>query len=546
MANKALALYQSKRDFNATPEPTEATAVSPARYPRFVIQKHAASHLHYDLRLEVDGVFKSWAVSKGPSLDPRDKRLAVAVEDHPLAYGDFEGPIPKGQYGGGTVMLWDRGFWTPDGHADAAQALRRGELKFTMAGNKLKGGWVLVRLRRDGARNKRNDWLLIKHRDGFAREGGGLPRGRDRSVASGRNLAQIAEGKGRAPSAFMAAAAQPTDARAVWISNREQRASSPRARAQAAKAARERRGPASDGHVLGVTLSHPDKELWPAAEKSGAVSKRQLATYLEQVGPWMLEHIHGRPCSIVRAPDGIQGQRFFQRHAMPGLSEFVTVVAVEGEPKPYLEIDRVEGLIALAQLAAVEFHPWNGVPHAPQQPGRLIFDLDPGEDVAFGAVVAAARELRERLERLGLVAFCKTTGGKGLHVVTPLRASGNGIGWDEAKRFAQRVSSQMAGDSPTRYLVNMRKTLRAARIYLDYLRNDRTATAVAPLSPRARPGAPVSMPLSWGQVRGSLDPGRFTIASVPRLLARWTAWKDYAVSARPLKSAISKLSRDHA
>src|SRR5262245_25791689 len=179
-----LARYQQKRDFAQTDEPSGKHKVAAAEHPRFVIQKHAASHLHYDLRLEVDGVFKSWAVSKGPSLDPRDKRLAVEVEDHPLAYGDFEGTIPKGQYGGGTVMLWDRGFWTPEAHADAAQALCQGELKFAVAGKKLKGGWVLVRFGRDRKSNTGDTWLLIKHRDGFARAGGALLDDLDRSVAS--------------------------------------------------------------------------------------------------------------------------------------------------------------------------------------------------------------------------------------------------------------------------------------------------------------------------------------------------------------------------
>ena len=172
MAKKKLAAYQAKRDFKKTTEPSGKAKVRPAEYPRFVVQKHAATRLHYDLRLEHKGVFKSWAVTKGPSLDPRDKRLAVEVEDHPLDYGDFEGTIPKGEYGGGTVMLWDRGFWMPEESKDVDAALRKGELKFTTAGEKLRGSWVLVRMKHDRLGGKRNNWLLIKHRDEFAREGG--------------------------------------------------------------------------------------------------------------------------------------------------------------------------------------------------------------------------------------------------------------------------------------------------------------------------------------------------------------------------------------
>ena len=197
MARK-LSLYRQKRDFTKTAEPSGTAKVAAAEYPRFVIQKHAATRLHYDLRLEVDGVFKSWAVTKGLSLDPKDKRLAVETEDHPLDYGDFEGTIPKGEYGGGTVMLWDRGFWAADG--DAAKALRKGELKFTLAGEKLQGSWVLVRLRHDRERGKRTNWLLIKRHDGYEREGDSDSiLAQDRSVASGRSMEEIAAGKGRSP-----------------------------------------------------------------------------------------------------------------------------------------------------------------------------------------------------------------------------------------------------------------------------------------------------------------------------------------------------------
>src|SRR5215813_4708716 len=214
MAARKLSLYQAKRDFTKTAEPSGRARIKPAEYPRFVIQKHAASRLHYDLRLEVNGVFKSWAVAKGPSLDPGDRRLSVEVEDHPLDYGDFEGTIPQGEYGGGTVMLWDRGFWTPEDRVDPEQALRKGELKFTLAGEKLKDSWVLVRMRRN-ERDRRNNWLLIKHRDASARESGHLVTEQDRSVASGRTMEEIAAGKGPRPKPFiLAGKAAASDARA--------------------------------------------------------------------------------------------------------------------------------------------------------------------------------------------------------------------------------------------------------------------------------------------------------------------------------------------
>ena len=186
MSLRNLSTYRKKRDFEKTAEPSGEAEVAPSKQRRFVIQKHDATRLHYDLRLEFDGVFKSWAVTRGPSLDPHDKRLAVEVEDHPLDYGDFEGTIPKGQYGGGTVQLWDRGYWESD---DPERGFKKGDLKFTLHGEKLHGSWVLVRMRHDRNGGKRTNWLLIKHRDEFAREGEANDMlDADRSVASGRAM----------------------------------------------------------------------------------------------------------------------------------------------------------------------------------------------------------------------------------------------------------------------------------------------------------------------------------------------------------------------
>ena len=315
-----------------------------------MVQKHAARRLHHDLRLELGGVLKSWAVAKGPSLDPADKRLAVEVEDHPLDYAGFEGVIGAG-YGAGTVMVWDRGTWEPAPEADdPAEALARGNLSFVLRGERLRGGWGVVRMK-PRPKERQPRWLLIKRRDGEARPGEEGERWLGEaatSVLSGRTMDQIA-GREQAPAAERKARAQKAPPAAPQD-----------APARTKSAAGARGHGCGDGSaavavaVAGVPLTRPDKPLWP----EDGVTKRGLAEYFAAAAPRLLPTSPARPLTLVRAPGGVAGQRFFQRHPAAGTSPLVRRLAVPGEAEPLLAVDGVEGLVALAQAGAVEIYPW--------------------------------------------------------------------------------------------------------------------------------------------------------------------------------------------
>jgi bifunctional non-homologous end joining protein LigD len=270
--------------------------------------------------------------------------------------------------------------------------------------------------------------------------------------------------------------------------------------------------------VQGVRLSSPDKVLYPEQ----GITKSELADYYVAVAERMLPHVAERPVTMVRCPTGRQKKCFYQRHAGSGVLEQLRPVKVPGFDDPYLYIEDVAGLIAMVQMGTLEIHPWGVTVALPDRPDRIIFDLDPDEGLGFADVVAAAKEVRERLLALGLESFVKTTGGKGLHVVVPVEPVN---GWREAKAFAKRFSEAMAADAPGRYLTRISKAERAGRIFIDYLRNDPTSTAVGPYSTRSRPGAPVAMPLFWEELDRPLDPGAFTVKSAPeRVRAAKDPW----------------------
>jgi bifunctional non-homologous end joining protein LigD len=849
-----LARYREMRDFKVTAEPRgnkgaiKAAAQSGAL--PFVVQKHAATRLHYDFRLAWNGVLKSWAVAKGPSDLPADKRLAVQVEDHPIEYGNFEGTIPKGQYGGGSVMLWDFGEWEPvKDYADVDRALAEGHLKFDLKGQKMKGRWALVRMNTHDARPGKPNWLLIKDRDEFARTEDQpslterypdsalthrtieqIGKDSDRVWHSNRPADQQPEAKKQAaprkksqskPSFATALKSVPKEKFSAFISPQLARAStgppssegwvhelkldgyriqvqirpggdSHKKRASLltrkgldwthrmpdlARAAEElpcdsavldgeavvldAKGATSfadlqaafqegakvdltyfafdllhlDGHNLrglplsqrkellqkllsnldddapirysehfeadgkkvfkeacslgaegivsklasapyvssrdsswikskcfqeqefviggftdpsngssgigalligyydhgklryagrsgtgftqktqqtlraqldklvqtktsftdmpkGVSrgvhwvklelvaqisfsnwtrdnlirqaafkglredkpanevvrenaeplesarsskthpsksqpnskpygahgkgaskttsadktdlpLTHPDKILDPESR----MTKLMLANYYIAVAERMLPHIADRPLSIVRCPEGIGKPCFFQKHIGMGLPGGISSVPVpdkkNGKIEQYVTLNTAEGLVGLAQMGVLEIHPWGSKNDNLEKPDRIIFDLDPDESIEWKTLASTAKEFRARLESLGLDSFLKTTGGKGLHVVVPIRPENE---WPDVKEFAHNVVLGIERKNPGLYVTKMTKAIRKNRIYLDYLRNDRGSTAVAPYSTRARSGAPVALPLDWKDLNAKTRP----------------------------------------
>ncbi|SLM47345.1 Multifunctional non-homologous end joining protein LigD [Includes: 3'-phosphoesterase; DNA ligase D; DNA repair polymerase] [Nitrospira japonica] len=856
---RQLQRYRLKRDFVRTPEPSGRRAQERSVEDRlFVIQKHAATRLHYDFRLELDGTLKSWAVPKGPSLDPSQKRLAVHVEDHPLDYAEFEGTIPSKQYGAGTVLIWDRGTWQPIG--DPHDGYRRGVLKFRLDGRKLHGAWALVRMHPRGKSDRKGDendnWLLIKEKDESAERGSRaeIVERSTESVKSGRQLEEVAEshvpslkagdltgarqaplperlspqlatlvdampsgegwiheikydgyrilcrirrgkaqlftrngndwteklsvqvqaveslgltdawldgevvvfteegktdfqalqnafdanftgriayclfdipyvdgydlraaplierkrllaalldplrpGRGRGSRSRQRHAGQtvlrysdhitgqgetsfeeacrrglegliakradsvyrsgrgrswlkvkcerrqefviggftepagsrsgfgallvgyyeqgrlryagrvgtgfsmtslrtlrrrltsleqsrppfadpPTGREAHgirWVSpelvaevrfsewtkdgllrqpsfqglrtdkaprsiGRERSASEDTATSPASPEPNAARA-AVRGTTETIRLTHPDRVLYPDV----GLTKKDLARYYELVADRILPHLRGRPLTLVRCPRDYQ-DCFYQKHVNERMPPGIGRVPIEedGGRAMYMTADSLEALQGLVQMNALELHTWGATRDRLDRPDRLTFDLDPDPSLPWPRVVEAAQLMRELLTELGLACFLKTTGGHGLHVVTPIQRN---MDWEDAKGFAKSVADHMAATIPQRFISVMAKRARKGKIFIDYLRNGRGATAIAAYSPRARSGAPVSMPIAWEELHSArLKSDHFTVLNIEERLKDRTRdpWEDYAQSARTVTNAMkARLSR---
>jgi bifunctional non-homologous end joining protein LigD len=507
----------------ATGDPTG----KPADTLRFVVQRHRARALHYDLRFEIDGVLVSWAVPKGPTLDPAARRLAIHVEDHPLEYADFEGVIPGGEHGGGDVVVWDRGTWEPHGTDDPAGAVAAGELHADVHGEKLRGRLVLVRTRvaedekeqRPHGDSAGAPWLLL-HKDDDAAVRGWEPEEHPRSVLTGRTNDEVRADPGRR-----------------WHSDRP-----------AGQAAEDLPGPAplaaDDGalaaldalpaaggswpvHGREIAVTDLDKVLFPARSGEEPVTKRDFLRYAARIAPVVVPYLEGRALDLHRRHDGAGGADgadapAFRHEELPDqapawLSRWDDLRADEGGTRTHLVADEPAALVWAANFGALEWHPWTSRTEAPELPTYALFDIVPGERTSWADVVTLATLHRTAFERLEVRSQVKVTGRRGIQIWVPVAP---GPTFEETRAWAEQVSRTIGRLVPDLVCWNWQQRDRRGRARLDHARNAVDKTLVAPYSPRPAPGAPVSMPIGWHELEDpDLRPDRWTIRTAFERLA---------------------------
>lgn len=501
-----LEAYRAKRDFSVTAEP-EGSKWGTAS-GRFVVQRHRARRLHYDVRLEVDGVLASWAVPKGPTLDPHARQLAVHVEDHPIEYFDFEGVIPKGEYGGGDVIVWDWGTWEPAGTDEPGRAIQRGELHFDVRGEKLAGRFVLVR--RDRDRSGKEQWLLLHKKDDHARPGWD-PEDHPRSVKSGRTNDEVAA----APETLWRSDL-PAGEAAVPLAAGPPPSWDPPTGDELD--ALEAMGKAGRWAVGGreVKLTNLDKVLFPPRGEEAAVTKRDLVRYHAVIAPFMLPYLFDRPVNLHRYPDGVDRPGFWHKevpgHAPEWLNRWRNVEADPGETEWYAVVDSVPALVWMANYGAVELHPWTSRLPDVHRPTWALIDIDPGPRSSFEDVLVLARLYRTALDHLGVAAMPKVTGQRGVQIWVPISFS---YGFDDTRAWVEKVSRAVGRTVPDLVSWEWHKDRREGLARLDYTQNAINKTLVAPFSARPAAGAPVSVPIEWDELDDpALRPDRWTIITV--------------------------------
>jgi bifunctional non-homologous end joining protein LigD len=488
--------YRQKRNFGVTSEPAGGAAPAKDGH-RFVVQRHRASRLHYDFRLEAGGVLLSWAVPKGPTLDPDVKRMAVHVEDHPLEYFDFEGVIPRGEYGGGDVIVWDWGTWSITDGKDPITATEAGDLHFDLDGEKLQGHFALVRR---GARDTKEQWLLLHKHDEHAITGWD-PEEYPRSVKSGRTNDEVKS----APAATWSNAASwvpPTDDELQALD------------ALGVKGTWEFAG-------RSLHLTNLDKVLFPAKGRTKALTKRDLVRHNASCAPSMLPYLAGRPVNLHRFPDGTSKPGFWHKaapaHAPEWIPRWRNDEADAGEAREYLVLDSPAALAWAANFGAIELHPWTSTVRHPHQPTWAMIDIDPGTSSTFDDVLMLARLHRTALDHVGVRSMPKVTGQRGIQVWVPVA---DGLTFDDTRAWVERLSRLIGAAVPDMVSWEWAVTKRVGRIRLDYTQNAINKTLVAPFSTRPAEGAPVSVPISWDELDDAdLRPDRWTIRTIAERLA---------------------------
>ena len=502
-----LGSYRRMRDFSATPEPSgDGTREPDGDDRRFVVQRHRARRLHYDLRLEIDGVLVSWAVPKGPTLDPSARRLAVHVEDHPLEYADFEGVIPSGEYGGGDVIVWDRGTWAPVETDDPAQAVADGELHADLHGEKLRGRFVLVRT--DAEDGEKENWLLLHKHDDAAVENWD-PEEHPRSVLTGRTNDEVkADPDRRWHSDRPAAEAAEQVSAPVPLAEDDE--------ALLALAELPPDGGPWTVHGREVAVTHLDKVLFPARDGEEPVTKRDFLRYAARIAPVATPYLEGRALNLHRYPDGADAKGFWHKelpdHAPDWLPRWDNPLADPGETQTYLVADEPAALVWAANFGALEWHPWTSRTEAPERPTYALFDIDPGERTTWEEVVTLAALHRTAFERLGVRSQAKVTGRRGLQVWVPIAP---GPTFEETRAWVEQVSRTVGKLVPDLVSWKWQKADRRGRARLDYTQNAINKTLVAPYSTRPAPDAPVSVPIGWHELEDpDLRPDRWTVRTV--------------------------------
>ena len=502
--------YRRMRDFARTPEPSGATPTTGDDERVFVVQRHRATRRHYDFRLEVDGVLASWAVPKGPTLDPEVRRLAIHVEDHPMEYLHFEGVIPAGEYGGGDVIVWDTGTWEPHGDEDPAAAIRAGTLHVNLRGEKLRGEFMLVRTaRQDGDKEQ---WLLFHKHDEHVVEGWDA-EDHPRSVLTGRTNEEVK-----------------ADPDLLWHSDRPAADAAESLRVEVPDppsddelAALEDLGASGGWEVFGRTLrlTNLDKVLFPARGDEEPVTKRELVRYAALVAPVALPYLAGRPLNLHRFPDGAAKKGFWHKelpdHAPDWLPRWDNPDADPGETRTYLVVDEAAALVWTANFGGLEWHPWTSTTAAPDRPSYVMFDIDPGERTTWEETLELARLHRTAFEHMEVRACPKVTGRRGIQVWVPIR---QGPSFADTRAWAEKVSRSVGAVLPDLVSWKWEVRERGGRARLDYTQNAVNKTLVAPYSPRPSAGAPVSVPIAWDELDDpDLRPDRWTVRTVLKRVA---------------------------